>query len=56
MVSNGQVAMIENAGHYPATEYPQATADVILPFLALVRQPVRPTPSASVLGGADRPV
>ncbi len=37
MVPNGQVAMIENAGHYPATEYPQATADVILPFLASVR-------------------
>jgi hypothetical protein len=26
--------MIENAGHYPAAEYPQATADAILPFLA----------------------
>jgi pimeloyl-ACP methyl ester carboxylesterase len=34
MVTNGRVAMIENAGHYPAAEYPQATADVVLPFLA----------------------
>ena len=37
MVSNGRVAMIENSGHYPATEYPQETADVVIPFLATVR-------------------
>jgi len=34
MVPDARIAMIENAGHYPAAEYPQATADVILPFLA----------------------
>jgi pimeloyl-ACP methyl ester carboxylesterase len=34
LVSNSRVAMIEGAGHYPSTEYPQATADVVIPFLA----------------------
>ncbi|HEX4723797.1 MAG TPA: alpha/beta hydrolase [Pseudonocardiaceae bacterium] len=38
MVANGRVAMIENAGHYPSAQYPQATADVVLPFLAATRQ------------------
>ncbi|WP_035798916.1 alpha/beta fold hydrolase [Kitasatospora mediocidica] len=28
--------MIEGAGHYPAAEFPQATADALLPFLAEV--------------------
>ncbi|GAA1265917.1 alpha/beta hydrolase [Kitasatospora nipponensis] len=33
---NGRVVMIEGAGHYPMAEFPQATADALLPFLAEV--------------------
>ena len=33
LVPNGRLQMIEGAGHYPATEFPQETADVVLPFL-----------------------
>jgi pimeloyl-ACP methyl ester carboxylesterase len=33
LVPNGRVEMIEGAGHYPHTEFPQETADVVLPFL-----------------------
>ncbi|GAA2138960.1 alpha/beta hydrolase [Kitasatospora kazusensis] len=31
---NGRKVMIEGAGHYPMGEFPQATADALLPFLA----------------------
>jgi pimeloyl-ACP methyl ester carboxylesterase len=37
LVKDGRVAMIDGAGHYPHAEFPQATADVVLPFLAGVR-------------------
>jgi pimeloyl-ACP methyl ester carboxylesterase len=30
----GRTAMIDGAGHYPHAQYPQQTADAILPFLA----------------------
>ncbi|MGH6655793.1 MAG: alpha/beta fold hydrolase [Actinocrinis sp.] len=32
MVPNGRSHVIAGAGHYPQTEFPQETADVILPF------------------------
>lgn len=41
LVADGRVAMIEGAGHYPSTEFPQATADVLLPFLAGIRHYAR---------------
>ncbi|MFC9325973.1 alpha/beta fold hydrolase [Kitasatospora sp. NPDC057015] len=31
---NARKVMIEGAGHYPMAEFPQATADALLPFLA----------------------
>lgn len=37
MVANGRVEMIEGAGHYPATEFPQETANAILQFLESAR-------------------
>lgn len=33
MVRNGRSHVIAGAGHYPQTEYPQETADVLLPFV-----------------------
>lgn len=33
---NARKVMIEGAGHYPMAEFPQATADALLPFLAEV--------------------
>jgi len=33
LVPNGRMRIIEGAGHYPAAEFPQETADVVLPFL-----------------------
>jgi pimeloyl-ACP methyl ester carboxylesterase len=37
LVPNGRQVVVEGAGHYPATEFPQETADVVLPFLKEVR-------------------
>jgi len=33
LVRNGRVEFVEGAGHYPQAEFPQETADVVLPFL-----------------------
>ena len=33
LVPNGRLHIVEGAGHYPAAEFPQETADVVLPFL-----------------------
>jgi pimeloyl-ACP methyl ester carboxylesterase len=33
LVPNGRLEIIEGAGHYPAAEFPQETADAVLPFL-----------------------
>ena len=41
LVADGRVAMIAGAGHYPSAEFPQATADVLLPFLAGIRHYAR---------------
>lgn len=30
---NGRKVMIDGAGHYPQAQFPQATADALLPFL-----------------------
>ncbi|WP_441246904.1 alpha/beta fold hydrolase [Kitasatospora sp. McL0602] len=38
--TGGRVAMIEGAGHYPMAEFPQQTAELMLPFLAEVCQDV----------------
>ena len=33
LVRNGRVHMVEGAGHYPQTEFPRETADVVIPFM-----------------------
>ncbi|HEU5353033.1 MAG TPA: alpha/beta hydrolase [Actinocrinis sp.] len=33
LVRNGRVHMVEGAGHYPHTEFPRETADVVIPFM-----------------------
>lgn len=37
LVPNGRLHVVEGAGHYPAAEFPQETADVVLPFFKEVR-------------------
>ncbi len=33
LVPDGRVHMVEGSGHYPATEFPQQTADAVIPFV-----------------------
>jgi pimeloyl-ACP methyl ester carboxylesterase len=33
LVRNGRLHIVEGAGHYPQTEFPQETADVVIPFM-----------------------
>jgi pimeloyl-ACP methyl ester carboxylesterase len=37
LVPNGRLHVVEGAGHYPAAEFPQETADVVLPFFKEAR-------------------
>jgi len=37
LVPDGRLHVVEGAGHYPAAEFPQETADVVLPFFKQAR-------------------
>jgi pimeloyl-ACP methyl ester carboxylesterase len=40
LVREGRVRVVEGAGHYPHTEFPRETAEIVLNFLRELKQPV----------------
>jgi pimeloyl-ACP methyl ester carboxylesterase len=43
---NGELALIEGAGHYPQAEFPAETLEQVLPFLAKHAEPGKPATNA----------